>query len=317
MVTYVTRRQHMKGVVSDWLGIFKRAAKEFFRDDCPRYAAALSYYTIFSIGPLLALLLLLAGLIWDPHEVQNAIGSQIRDLIGPEASREVLAMVAHRDPTGGEGTLATLAGIGLLIFGATGAFLQLQDSLNRAWNVEPDPAKGGIRNFLIKRIFSLGLILGIAFLLIVSLAVTTAVSAISERFTGGTPTTLMLVINSVFAFVVITFLFAAMFKVLPDAEIEWRDVWVGGVVTALLFVIGKFLIGFYLGQSDPGSAFGAAGTLAVILIWVYYASHIVLFGAEFTQAWADKFGRGIRPEPGASKTVERKERNRDPNAKLT
>lgn len=307
----------MKGRVSDLLGVFKRTAKEFFKDDCPRYAAALSYYTIFAIGPLLALLLLVAGLIWNPQEVQNAIGYQVRDLIGPEASNEILAMVAHRDPTGGEGLWATLAGIGLLIFGATGAFLQLQDSLNRAWNVEPDPAKGGIKNFLLKRVFSLGLIVAVAFLLIVSLAVTAAVSALGERYGGASDSTVMLVINSLFSFAVITFLFAAMFKVLPDAKIGWRDVWVGGVVTALLFVLGKFLIGFYLGRSDPGSAFGAAGTLAVILIWVYYASHIVLFGAEFTQAWADKFGRGIRPEAGASKTVERKVRERDPNARLT
>lgn len=307
----------MKGRVSDLLGVFKRTAKEFFKDDCPRYAAALSYYTIFAIGPLLALLLLVAGLIWNPQEVQTAIGYQIRDLIGPEASNEILAMVAHRDPTGGEGPWATLAGIGLLIFGATGAFLQLQDSLNRAWNVEPDPAKGGIRNFLLKRVFSLGLIVAVAFLLIVSLAVTAAVSALGERYGGASDSTVMLVLNSLFSFAVISFLFAAMFKVLPDAKIGWRDVWVGGVVTAILFVLGKFLIGFYLGRSDPGSAFGAAGTLAVILIWIYYASHIVLFGAEFTQAWADKFGRGIRPEAGASKTVERKVRERDPNAKLT
>jgi membrane protein len=307
----------MKGAARDGLEVVKRSGKEFFRDEGPRYAAALSYYTVFALGPLLALLLLLAGIIWDPSDVRGAIEFQIRDLIGPEASREVLAMIAHRDPTGGEGGLATIAGIGILLFGATGTFLQLQDALNRAWNVEPDPAKGGIKNFIKKRIFSFGLILGIVFLLIVSLAVTAVVTALGNRIVGGLPEQLMLVLNFVFAFVVITVLFAAMYKVLPDAKIGWRDVWVGAIGTALLFVLGKFLIGLYIGQSDPGSAFGAAGTLAVILLWIYYASHIVLFGAEFTQAWAEKFGGGIRPEKGASKTVERKVRERGPGVTLT
>jgi membrane protein len=307
----------MKSALRDGLGLVKRSGKEFFRDEGPRYAAALSYYTVFSLGPLLALLVLLAGVIWDPNDVQGAIEVQIRDLIGPEASREVLAMVAHRDPTGGKWTLATIAGFGILIFGATGSFLQLQDALNRAWNVEPDPAKGGIKNFIKKRVFSFGLILGIVFLLIVSLAVTAAVSALSERVAGGLPETLMLALNFVFTFVVITVLFAAMYKVLPDAKIGWRDVWVGAIGTALFFVLGKFLIGLYIGRSDPGSAFGAAGTLAVILIWIYYASHIVLFGAEFTQAWTEKFGGGIRPEKGAAKTVEKKVRERGPGVTLT
>jgi membrane protein len=292
----------------DVLELLKRSGKEFFRDDCPRLAAALSYYTVFSLGPLIALLLLLAGVIWDAQEVENAIGFQIRDLMGPQASREVLAMVAHKDPTGGRGPMATAVGLGLLVFGATGAFLQLQAALNRAWDVEPDPAQGGIKNFITKRVFSFGLILGIVFLLIVSLAVTAAVSALAERFGGGLPETLMFVLEFVFAFAVVTFLFAAMFKILPDAKIEWRDVWVGAIGTTILFIVGKFLIGFYLGRSDPGSSFGAAGTLAVILIWIYYASHIVLFGAEFTQAWANKFGSGIRPEEGASLVVEQKKR---------
>jgi membrane protein len=143
------------------------------------------------------------------------------------------------------------------------------------------------------------------------------VTALGNRIAGGLPEQLMLVLNFVFAFVVITVLFAAMYKVLPDAKIGWRDVWVGAIGTSLLFVLGKFLIGLYIGQSDPGSAFGAAGTLAVILLWIYYASHIVLFGAEFTQAWSEKFGGGIRPEKGASKTVERKVRERGPGVTLT
>jgi membrane protein len=151
----------------------------------------------------------------------------------------------------------------------------------------------------------------------VSLAVTALVSAVGQRLAGGLPERLMLVLNALFAFVVITVLFAAMYKVLPDARIGWRDVWVGAIGTALFFVLGKFLIGLYIGRSDPGSAFGAAGTLAVILIWIYYASHIVLFGAELTQAWTEKFGGGIRPEKGAAKTVEKTVRERGPGVTLT
>ena len=301
----------------DVLDLFKRSGKEFFSDDCPRLAAALSYYTVFALAPLIALLLLFAGFIWNPQEVQSAIGHQIGDLMGEQASREVLTMVAHKDPTGGRGPMATVIGLALLAFGATGAFLQLQGALNAAWDVEPDPSQGGIKNFITKRIFSFGLILGIVFLLIVSLAVTAAVSAVTDRFGAGMNETVMLVLEFAFAFVVVTFLFGAMFKVLPDAEVAWRDVWVGAIVTTILFVIGKFLIGFYLGQSDPGSSFGAAGTLAVILIWIYYASHIVLFGAEFTQAWATKYGGGIRPEAGAAKVVEQTKRVTGPMAGTT
>jgi membrane protein len=301
----------------DVLDLLKRSGSEFFRDDCPRLAAALSYYTVFALAPLIALLLLIAGLIWNPQEVQNAIGFQIRDLMGEQASKEVLTMVAHKDPTGGRGAMATVVGLAMLIFGATGAFLQLQGALNAAWDVEPDPSQGGIKNFITKRVFSFGLILGIVFLLIVSLAVTAAISAFTERFGGGMNESVMLVLEFLFAFIVVTLLFGAMFKVLPDAEIAWRDVWVGAIVTTILFVIGKFLIGFYLGQSDPGSSFGSAGTLAVILIWIYYASHIVLFGAEFTQAWATKFGGGIRPEAGAAKVVEQKKVVSGPDAGMT
>lgn len=220
----------MKVTPRDALDLFKRSGTEFFRDDCPRLAAALSYYTVFALAPLIALLLLMAGLIWNPQEVQSAIGHQIRDLMGEQASREVLTMVAHKDPTGGRGPMATIIGLAMLAFGATGAFLQLQGALNAAWDVEPDPSQGGIRNFVTKRVFSFGLILGIVFLLIVSLAVTAAVSAITDRFGGGVNETVMLVLEFVFAFLVVTFLFGAMFKVLPDAEVAWRDVWVGAIV---------------------------------------------------------------------------------------
>ena len=298
------------GRTRDILGMFKDALWDFFGDECPSNAAALAYYTVFSLPPLLALLILLAGLIWDPADVQGAIEYQIRDLIGKDGAREVRTMIAHEDPTGGRGPLATVAGMAMLIFGAGGAFLQLQSSLNKAWEVAPDPAQNQIKNFFLKRVFSFGLILGLAFLMMVSLALTAAISAVGKYFGGGLPEEVLFVIDFLLAFSTVTVLFAAMFKFLPDARIAWRDVWVGALVTGSLFVLGKFVLGYYLGRSNPGGAFGAAASLAIILIWVYYASMIVLFGAELTQQWVVRYGGGIRPEKGATLLVEKKERIR-------
>jgi membrane protein len=296
------------------LGLLKTAVKEFGDDDCPRMAAALSYYTVFSLPPLLILLIMLAGLIWDPRDVQGAIETQIASLIGNDGAQQIREILAHADRPGSGGAVATALGLGALLFGATGAFIQLQGALNQAWEVEPDPAVGGIRNFITKRVFSFGMILGIAFLLLVSLALTAAVSAMWGMVGGGLPEEALHVTDMVISFAVVALLFAAMFKVMPDAIVAWRDVLVGGVLTALLFTIGKWALGFYLGQSDPGSAFGAAGSLALILVWIYYASMILLFGAEMTQAWAERRGAGIRPEKGAVRVVERKRRLRGPEA---
>ena len=301
---------YVRGRLGEAAALFTEAVDDFFEDGCPANAAALSYYTIFSLPPLLALLIMLAGFIWDPTQIRGAIESQVADLVGANGAAQVRAMLDHRDPSGGKGTITTITGLGLLIFGATGAFLQLQSALNRAWEVEPVPGKGKIRDFITKRLFSFGLILGIFFLMMVSLVVTAGITALGEHVGGDIPKTLLLWLNALVAFAVITVLFAAMFKVLPDAEMELRDVWVGALATALLFMIGKFALGYYLGRSDPGSAFGAAGSLAIILIWIYYASWTVLFGAEFTQAWVERYGSGIRPEKGASFVVERKERVR-------
>ena len=183
--------------------------------------------------------------------------------------------------------LATLLGVAALLVGATGAFLQLQASLNKAWEVKPDPKQGGIKQFIRKRLFSFGMILVIAFLLLVSLVVSALISALGHMLQsllpGGVSEVLLYLVDLVVSLAVITSVFATMFKVLPDAEIAWKDVWPGAVVTAVLFVLGKFLIGFYLGRSNPGEAFGAAGALALILAWIYYSSLILLFGAEFTE----------------------------------
>jgi len=296
------------------LGLLKHTALDFWNDDCPRMAAALSYYTIFSLPPLLILLVSIAGLVWDPAQIRGAIEGQMGSVIGPDAALQIKEMIGHAD-SDDPGSIATkVLGVAALIFGATGAFIQMQSALNDAWKVEPDPAQGGIRNFIVKRVFSFGLILFIAFMLLISLALTAGLSAVGERVGTGLPETLMHIVEFIVSFAVVTGLFAAMFKVMPDATIAWRDVWVGAVVTSLLFVGGKFGLAFYLGRSDPGSAFGAAGSLALILVWIYYATMILLFGAEFTEAWATERGGGITAKKGATRVIEQKKKVTDAQA---
>jgi membrane protein len=282
------------------LAVLKRSLGDFLEDDCMSAAAALSYYTVFSLPAVLVLFLLVLGAVMDPADVRGGLERQLEALMGPSAGAGVRAILAEADRPGG-GLLPTLLGIGALLFGASGALLQLQQALNRAWEVEV--RRGGLKAFIAKRIFSLGILMAIAFFLLVSLAVSAALSAAGDRIGAWLPAGLsgavLFVINFILSLGVIGLLFAVMFKVLPDARIAWRDVWVGAGVTAGLFMAGKFLIGFYLGKSDPGAAYGAAGSLAVLLLWIYYSSIIVLLGAEFTQAWAARRGMGIHPEPGA------------------
>ena len=299
------------------LGLAKDTFKEFFNDDATWMAAALSYFTVFALAPLLVILLQVASLIWDATQVRDALTGQFQAVMGQEVARQVQTMMmsAQQQTASGTGIRLVLSIAGL-VFGATGAFVSLQQALNRAWEVQPDPKRGGIKNFITKRFLSLGMVLGIAFLVLVSLALTAALSAAGQALFGGFGETVGQALNFVLSFVVIALLFAAIFKVLPDARIDWRDVWVGAVATAIFFVVGKFLIGLYIGQSNPGSAFGAAGALAVLLVWIYYASLIVLLGAEFTQAWMKLHGRAIEPEQGAVHMREVQERDRGPEARV-
>jgi membrane protein len=304
----------MKISAGGTLGLLKHTAVDFWNDDCPRMAAALSYYTVFSLPGLLILLVTIAGFIWDPNDVRGAIEGQMRTLVGPDAATQVREMISHAESSQPSSIATKILGVAALIFGATGAFIQLQTALNDAWKVEPDPSQGGIRNFIFKRVFSFALILFIAFMMLVSLALTALLSAVGERYGGGINETVIGILEFVVSFAIITLLFAAMFKVMPDAIIAWRDTWVGAVVTALLFVAGKFALAFYLGRANPGDAFGAAGSLALILVWIYYATMILLFGAEFTEAWATEKGAGITAKPGATRVIEEKKKVTDAQA---
>ena len=311
-------------MASEAKGLFellKQTFKDFSDDECPTMAAALSYYTVFSLPPLLLLIIMIAGAVMDPQDVREALHGQLGALLGQAGGDEIRTIMEKAQETKAPDTnrpLAAVLGIATLVLGATGVFGQLQAALNKAWEVKPDPEQGGIKSFLAKRIFSFGMILAIAFLLLVSLALTAAISAVGGMLgrmvpgVGGAP---LHVLNFAVSFGVVTLLFAAMFKIVPDAEVAWKDVWIGAVVTAALFMIGKYAIGFYLGRSNPGEVYGAAGSLAILLVWIYYASMIVFFGAEFTQTWAEHRGEGVVPEKGAVRVVQEERDVRGPEAK--
>jgi len=296
----------MAGKLRDALKFLWGTLFKFFGDDCPGMAAALAFYTFLSLPALLALLLMLVGAVTDPAEVQRAITTQVGSLIGRAGAEQVRTIVEHAQRTVADQSLAAVFSVLLVIFGATTAFAQIQGALNKVWGVKPDPRRSQLKDFLAKRVFSFGVVLAVAFLLLVSLAMSAALAAAGSMLTArlGAPEAVLEALNSVVSFVVVAALFAAMYKLLPDARIGWHDVRVGAVATALLFVLGKSVIGFYLGRTDPGSAYGAAGSLAIVLIWVYYSSMIVLFGAELTRQWAERYGKGVQPETGAVEVVE-------------
>jgi membrane protein len=281
-------------------GMAKETFSHFLNDNCPQMAASLSYATVFALPPLLVLLLAGVGVFVDPQDLQGRIVTEMEALLGADGARTIGEIItASNQP--GRGAMA-IASIVMLLVGATGAFVQLQDALNTTWRVKPDPKKGGIKAFIGKRMMSFGMIFVIGFLLLISFVVAALVTAFADvivRSMGDAGVIIAQAIQIVLGFVVAWGLFAALFKVLPDAEISWKDVRMGAFVTALVFSIGRVAIGFYLGHSKTASAFGAAAALAVLLIWIYYAAVIVLLGAEFTRVWATHHGRAIEPEEGA------------------
>ncbi|MFL6263520.1 MAG: YihY/virulence factor BrkB family protein [Thermoanaerobaculia bacterium] len=293
--------------VKPGFGLIKESFQEWQKDGALDLGAALAYYTIFSLAPLLLVALAVAGLLWDRGEIQGQLIAEIQGLMGPQGAQAVQTMLANAGQHG-SGVIASILGVATILFGATGVFVQLQNALNRVWNVEARPGLG-IWSFVKTRLISFGMVLGIGFLLLVSLIISTAVSAVGKWATGLLPgsETLMQGLTFVVSFAFVTLLFAMMYKFLPDVEIGWRDVWIGAVVTALLFTLGKFLIGLYLGKSSIASTYGAAGSLVVVLLWIYYSSQILFLGAEFTQVYATHYGSRIKPSKHAVPVVEKKE----------
>jgi membrane protein len=295
-------------VVKSGFDLIKESFKGWKDDGALDLGAALAYYTIFSLAPLLLIVTAVAGLVWGREAVQGQLVGQMRGIVGTQGAEAIQTMVANAGRHG-SGVLATILGLVTILFGATGVFVQLQSALDRIWNVEPKPG-AGIWSFIRTRMISFGMVLGIGFLLLVSLVVTAAVAALGQWATGLLPGGEMLVniLTFVVSFALITLLFAMIYKVLPDVEIAWRDVWIGAAVTALLFTIGKFLIGLYLAHSTVASTYGAAGSLVVLLLWIYYSSQILFLGAEFTEVYATRYGSRIRPSKHAVPVVEKKER---------
>lgn len=285
--------------LKDLWSLLKDTAKEWSEDKAPRLAAALSYYTIFSLAPLLVIVIAIAGLAFGQAAAQNRINAQIEGLIGQPGASAIQAMIASAsNPRAG--IIATVIGVVTLLLGAAGLFGQLQDSLNTIWEIQPKPEKG-LGGLIKKRFLSFTMVLGIGFLLLVSLVITAALSALDNFTTNLFPgfELVFQIVNFLISFAVITLLFAMIYKILPDAKLGWRDVWLGAAVTALLFSAGKLLIGLYMGHASVTSSFGAAGSLVVVLLWIYYSAQILFFGAEFTQVYANRYGAHVLPEEGA------------------
>lgn len=290
------------------LNLLRDTFREWLDDGANRLAAALAYYTTFSLAPLLVLIIAIAGLIGGREAAQTQTMAQVQDLLGTDGREFVQGMIESASkPT--TGWTATILGALTLLFGALGVFGELQNSLNTIWEVKPKPARGfrdGVKRFVIKRLMSFTMVLGIGFLLLASLVVSAALSALGEYIGNRWPLAdfWLQLINFLISFAVITVLFAMIFKFLPEIKIAWKDVWLGAAVTSALFTLGKFLIGLYLGRSEVGNTFGAAGSLAILLIWIYYSAQILFFGAEFTQVYANRYGSKIVPDPGMVKITE-------------
>lgn len=287
----------------DLFSLLKTTYNEWNDDDPWRMSATMSYYAIFSLPGLLMIVITVAGWAFGDEAVQGELAEQISEMIGPEAAENVEAMISNVHETENS-TWGAIIGIATIIFGATGFFYQLQKSLNQVWDVEVK--QEGIKRLLLDRVMSFSVILIIGFLLLISLVLTTALSALSDFILQYLPSYLyyfFYVVEFIISYGLITLLFGMIYKILPDVNIQWRTVWVGAAVTAVLFVIGKFGMGIYFGNTDPGSAYGAAGSLILILLWVSYSCLILFFGAEFTQVYARRYGYRIKPADYARRTA--------------
>ncbi|MEH0157868.1 YihY/virulence factor BrkB family protein [Limibacter armeniacum] len=283
--------------------LLKETYKEWDNDDPFGRSAAIAYYTIFSLPGLLIIIVTVAGMVYGEEAVQGALSDQIADMVGGKAAKEVENIIA-KSKVEANFTLATFIGIGTLLFGATGLFVQLQKALNHIWGVKVKDSAGYMK-LVMDRVTSLGIIIMIGFLLMVSLVLSTAISAFSDLISTYFSESLVIVshlLNIALSLAIITLLFATIFKVLPDVDVTWKMVWKGALITAILFTLGKFGIGVYLGTSKPDSAFGAAGSIILILLWVSYSCLILFFGAEFTQVYSRTYGRGIQPSSHAERT---------------
>ncbi|MBC8075580.1 MAG: YihY/virulence factor BrkB family protein, partial [Chloroflexales bacterium] len=276
--------------------IIKETFSEWSADNAPRLGAALAFYTMLSLAPLLVLAISIAGLVFGEEAARGQLVGQFQGLVGKEGAEAVQTMIQNANKPA-TGIVASIIGIATLLFSASGVFGELQASLNEIWDIKPKPSKG-ILDTIKQRFFSFSLVLGTGFLLLVSLGLSALLAGLYSVIEGIFPGLGIIgtILNFLISFGVTTLLFAAIYKLLPDADIAWKDVFIGAAATSLLFSLGRFLIGLYLGQASVGSAYGAAGTLVVLLIWIYYSAQILFMGAEFTQVYANRLGSRIAAE---------------------
>ncbi len=287
--------------------VLKNSFKGFGDDKVTKMSGSLAYYTVFSMAPLLIMIISLAGIFLGREAVEGKIYGQLAGFVGADTAAQLQEIIKNASLAGKSKIAAIIGGITLLI-GATTVFAEIQDSINTIWGLKPKPKKGWLK-LIQNRFLSFSVIASLGFLLLVSLGVTALIEGLSERLRANFPEVTVVVfyiINLVLTLIVVTSIFAVIFKVLPDANIKWRDVWSGAIATAVLFILGKFAISFYISKSEVGSTYGAAGSLVVLLLWIYYSSIILYFGAEFTKAYALKYGSEIHPSKYAvtTKTVE-------------
>jgi membrane protein len=283
--------------VANSFSLLRQTFSEWLEDQAPQLGAALAYYTVFSLAPLILLLLAIVGFLFrnDPAGAWRKMTEQMSYFLDKSAI-DVVANIAQTASHSNKGTMATIIGILLAVFGASGVFGQLQNALNTIWGVKAKPG-AGIAGFMRSRFLSFAMVAGVCFLLLVSLVFESLLKGFSHyiqaMFPGGI--VIALVIYFIFDLAVVVLLFASIFKFLPDVKIQWRDVWIGALMTAILFAIGKWALGLYLGSGAAASAYGAASSLITLLLWIYYSSQILLFGAEFTQVYAARAGRALVP----------------------
>ncbi|HUQ73601.1 MAG TPA: YihY/virulence factor BrkB family protein [Burkholderiales bacterium] len=299
----------MRLPLKDSLRLLKESAASWSADYAPSMGAAISYYTLFSIAPLLLIVIAVAGLVFGADAARGEIFGQLRGLLGDEGAKAVEGMLQAADKPG-SGIISTILGVAILLLGATTVFNELQNALDRIWRAPARVQSSGIWNLLHTRLLSFGMVLGIAFLLMVSLVLSAGLAALGKWWTPAGWEALMHVLDVTVSFGLMTVMFALIYRFIPRVHVAWHDVWIGAAVTALLFAIGKLLIGLYLGKSAVASSFGAAGSLVVLMVWVYYSAQIFLFGAEFTWVYAHEYGsrRGQeRPQPAGAAVPEKKD----------
>jgi membrane protein len=292
--------------------IAKNAATEFIADSGMKLSAALAYYTIFSIGPVLIIIISLAGIFYGKEAVQGKIYYQINGLVGNSAAIQIQDIIQNIEKSQLSASGAVI-GVIVLLIGATGVFTEIQDSINYIWSIKAKPKRGFLK-LIVNRLISFSLIISFGFVMLVSLIINAVVDLLQERLERYFDTFTVVIfqgVNYVLLFAIISVLFAIIFKVLPDATIRWRDAFIGAAFTALLFLVGKFLIGYYLAHSSIGATYGAAASFVLLLLWVYYTSVILFYGAEFTKVYTLNFGSGIQPDKTAVFILKREAKELD------